>query len=67
METTTIQVTEDVVLLLKKLRDDEGASSYNEALRGVLIKETRPKESLWGYLGKKSMREILHGLRDKDD
>ncbi|MBI4016906.1 MAG: hypothetical protein HY363_04400 [Candidatus Aenigmarchaeota archaeon] len=64
-ETTTIQVTEDVLEILKQVREEEGAPSYNATLRKMLLSR---KESLAGCLGPKlSMKDILKDLRDEED
>jgi len=63
-ETTTIQVTEDVLEILKQIREEQDAPSYNAVLRKVLVH----RESLAGCLGPKlSMKEILKDLRDEED
>ena len=68
---TTIQVDEKTILLLKKLKEELAASSYDEAITKIVIKHIKPKESMAGslgkYFGKLSRREILKGLRDKND
>ncbi len=63
--TTTIQVTEDVLEVLKHVRAEEEAPSYNAALRKILASH---RESLAGCLGPKlSMKDILKDLRDEED
>ena len=63
-ETTTIQVTEDVLEILKQIREEQDAPSYNAVLRKGLVH----RESLAGGLGPKvSMKEILKDLRDEED
>ncbi|MEK6959992.1 MAG: hypothetical protein AABX47_02380 [Nanoarchaeota archaeon] len=65
--TTTIQVTEDVLGMLKRMRDEQKADSYNTALRRVLLGQ-RCGKSMKGFLGKKmKMDDIMRGLRDKED
>lgn len=67
---TTIQVSEHMLMMLKQLKEQERASSYEEALEKSMRK-LRLKESMSGYLGKKygkvSREEILKDLRDKHD
>ena len=63
---TTIQINQSTLELLKKVRDNTQSSSYDEAIKKVILKNIN-KESLYGYLGKKSKKEILKGLRDKSD
>lgn len=62
---TTIQVTEDTVELLKRLREKKQAHSYDEVVGDLARKELSSK-SMWGAGRKKmSMKEILEDLRDK--
>ena len=66
--TTTIQVKEDTLEWLKRLREQYKAESYDEVI-GALIKEkhTLPEWS-FGFLGHvTSRKKILEGLRDKHD
>ncbi|MBI4148477.1 hypothetical protein HY490_04260 [Candidatus Woesearchaeota archaeon] len=63
--TTTIQITEDVLEILKQVREEQGVQSYNAALRKILSSH---QDSLAGFLGPKmSMKEILRDLRDEED
>lgn len=68
--TTTIQLNENTLLLLKKLKEEVEAKSYEEAIKKIIIERTK-KEVMAGYLGKKygklSRKEILKGLRDKNE
>ena len=64
---TTIQVNEDTVDVLKILRDQMNASSYDALIKVLIEKAMKPKKSLWGYGGKKTMKDILKDLRDKSD
>ncbi|OIO42563.1 hypothetical protein COU56_01605 [Candidatus Pacearchaeota archaeon CG10_big_fil_rev_8_21_14_0_10_31_9] len=63
---TTIQINESTLELLKKIKKDLEASSYDEAITKMVINESQ-KESLAGFLGKKSRKDIMGGLRDKHD
>jgi hypothetical protein len=67
---TTIQVNEKTLALLKKLRDEIKAKSYEEAIIKVIVERAK-KDSMAGFLGKKygklSKKEILKDLRDEDD
>lgn len=63
---TTIQVEERTLELLKRLKEHFGASTYNEAIEQMARKGFRQK-SMYGFLGKMSRKEILKGLRDKHD
>lgn len=64
---TTIQVTEETLELLKRMRKAADASSYDELIQTVIKKTTTAHESLYGLLGKKTMKDILRGLRDEHD
>ena len=63
---TTIQINENTLELLKKVRDNTNSASYDEAINKIVLKSLN-KESMFGYLGKKPKRGILNGLRDKND
>lgn len=63
---TTIQVRENTLEVLKKLRRETKSQSYDEAIN-KLVAKTMKKESLAGFLGKKSQMWILKDLRDKND
>ena len=65
--TTTIQVHDDTLELLKLYRKSTKAASYDETIKVMIKKATAPRESLKGFLGKRSMKYILEGLRDKTD
>jgi len=67
---TTIQVNDRTLELLKRLKDELKTQSYEEAINQVILDRTK-KESLGGFLGKRlgkrSTKEILKDLRDKND
>lgn len=63
---TTIQIREHTLARLKNVRNKENAHSYDEIINQLITKQTQ-KESLFGILGKKKRKDILKGLRDKDD
>ncbi len=64
---TTIQITEDTLQMLKRLRQLFHAGSYNEVVV-QLVKHEQARKSMWGAGNKKiSMKHILGGLRDKSD
>ena len=67
---TTIQLNENTLRMLKKLKEEVEAKSYEEVIKKIIMERTK-KESMAGYLGKKygrlSRKEILKGLRDKHD
>ena len=65
--TTTIQVTEETVDVLKLLRGQLKVPSYDALLKILITKAVKPKRSMWGAGGKLSMKEILEDLRDKSD
>ncbi len=62
---TTIQVSDKTLQILKKVKDEVHAKSYEEAIRKLVFERTR--NSLAGYLGKKTTKEIMKDLRDKHD
>jgi len=63
---TTIQVQDNTLLLLKKLKEETKANSYDEAIKNIAIARGK-EESLYGFLGKKDRKWILKDLRDKHD
>ncbi|MEK6867663.1 MAG: hypothetical protein AABX98_02455 [Nanoarchaeota archaeon] len=65
--TTTIQVNEETVNVLKLLRDQFKVPSYDALLKILITKAVKPKKSMWGAGGKLSMKEVLKDLRDKSD
>ena len=67
---TTIQIDEKTLLLLKKLKEELDASSYDEAITKMAIKQRKQKSiagSLKKYMGKDSLKSILNNYRDKND
>jgi hypothetical protein len=68
---TTIQVDEKTILLLKRLKQELEASSYDDAINKIAIKCLKPDRSLAGslkkYVGKLSRDKILNELKDKHD
>lgn len=66
MSTTTIQINEETLELLKKCKNNFKAGSYNEVINTLL--KGGAKRSLYGAMGKeRSMKKILKGLRDERD
>ncbi|MBS3076941.1 hypothetical protein J4233_01585 [Candidatus Pacearchaeota archaeon] len=69
MEKTTIQINTRTLQLLKKLKQELEAKSYEETINKLAIERT--KKSIAGFLGKKygklSRKRILKDLRDEDD
>ncbi len=63
---TTIQISDQTLELLKKVKTDTGSRSYDEAITKMVLNSFK-KESLAGYLGEKPIKHLLHGLRDKND
>lgn len=64
---TTIQVHEDTLEMLKKMRQRTKTASYDETIHEIIKKATAKKESLYGFLGKSTVKHILKGLRDEND
>ena len=62
---TTIQLRSTTVRILKKLREQMGVRSYDEAIQKLVVK--KPRKSFWGAGGSLSMIEIMEELRDKED
>ena len=62
---TTIQIGERTLKILKKVKEDTNSSSYDEAINKIVA--SRANETLAGFLGKKSIKEIMKGLRDEKD
>ena len=63
---TTIQINENTLELLKKVKDNTNSNSYDETINKIILKNIN-KESMFGYLGKKNRKAILKGLRNKND
>ncbi|MEK6925098.1 MAG: hypothetical protein AABW71_02565 [Nanoarchaeota archaeon] len=59
---TTIQVNERTLLLLKKLKEELQASSYEEAIVKVANQRTKVKESMAG-----SLRKYLKGNQKAEE
>ena len=64
---TTIQVNDETVDVMKVLRDQMNVSSYDALIKVLIEKAMKPKKSIWGLGGKKTMKELMNGLRDKSD
>lgn len=67
---TTIQVNERTLELLKKLKQELHAKSYEEAITKVVVQRSKGKSlagSLGKIYGKMSRKEVLKNLRDEDD
>ncbi|MBI2657559.1 hypothetical protein HYX08_02580 [Candidatus Woesearchaeota archaeon] len=63
---TTIQIDERTLEMLKKIKDETEAASYDDAINKI-IADRMKKESLAGYLGRRPVKGILKGLREKHD
>lgn len=67
---TTIQVAEQTLDLLKKVKDETNSDSYDSVITELILQKV-VKGSMAGYLGKflgkKSKKEILINLRDKHE
>ncbi len=67
---TTIQVTETTLELLKKVKEESKAASYDRAIAQIILKRENHGSmagSLGKYLGKQNKVQILAGLRDTHD
>ena len=62
---TTIQIDERTLKILKKVKEETHSYSYDEAIKKIVASQV--KESLAGYLGKKSIKEIMKNSRDEKD
>lgn len=66
---TTIQINEETLLILKKLKRILQTASYDEAIRKVAVKEITPKVSMAGNLKKYfkdySREKMLKELKDE--
>jgi len=67
---TTIQVDEKTLILLRRLKEELNANSYDETIKKLFINQTKKKSmagSLKRYMGKQSLKDILKDLRDEND
>ncbi len=62
---TTIQVQEETLALLKKLRDFSGAKSYDEAVLNVVRKELKPASAYGVLKGKITRKELEAFIREE--
>ena len=65
--TTTIQINRETQDILKRLRETFHAGSYDEVIQMMAQRGVLKSESMYGILGKKSIKSVLKGLRDKND
>ena len=63
---TTIQIDDRTLKILKKIKEETRASSYDDAINKIVNSRLK-EESLAGYLGKRSLKEVLKDLRDKNE
>lgn len=66
MATTTIQVTEETADLLKRYKEQNKLKTYDEAIRTFMSLKAYSRQ-FRGFLGKKGMKYVMEGLRDKKD
>ncbi|HEC56488.1 MAG TPA: hypothetical protein ENI32_01175 [Candidatus Syntrophoarchaeum butanivorans] len=64
---TTIQVSRETLELLRRMKDREGLPSYDSVIQKLIKDAMKSERSAFGMLGKRSMDEILEGLRDEED
>lgn len=67
MSTTTVQVRTETLELLKLFQKAAQTRTYDETINYAISKSAGKTESLYGFLGKKTMKQILKGLRDESD
>ena len=66
--TTTIQVSDATMQMLKKAKERTNSASYDEAIKKLIAGQ--PQESLFGAFAKKkhyTREEMLADLRDEHD
>ncbi|MBI4981011.1 hypothetical protein HZC30_05655 [Candidatus Woesearchaeota archaeon] len=66
MAVTTVQIGDETLELLRKVKKDTHSTSYDEAIRQI-VGWTIKEKSLCGYLGSKPSRQLLKDLRDKHE
>jgi len=64
---TTIQVSEPMLQRLKLAREQFEVETYEELLKVLLKKATKPTKSMYGAGGKIDRDELMKDLRDKSD
>ncbi len=64
--TTTIQIEENTLKILKKIKEETHSSSYDEAINKMVTSRLKD-QSFAGYLGRRPVKEILKGLREKNE
>lgn len=67
-DTTTIQVQQSTKKLLDSLKEAYGVKTYDAVINQLIQKKTKSMHGFLADEGKNiSMKEILKGLRDKND
>lgn len=64
--TTTIQVREETLELLKRYKEQTKAKTYDDVIIGFMSRGDYAKQ-FRGFLGKMNRDELLKDLRDKRD
>lgn len=67
---TTIQVNDETLLILKKLKQMLQTASYDETIRKVAVKEITPKVSMRGSLKKylkkgETVKDLLREMQEE--
>ncbi|MBI2582476.1 hypothetical protein HYV87_05110 [Candidatus Woesearchaeota archaeon] len=64
---TTVQIQDETLELLKKVKEETKSASYDEAIKKIILSTV--KESFAGYLSRPgySSKQIMKDLRDKHD
>ncbi len=62
---TTVQIQDETLELLKKIKVETKSASYDEAIRKIVL--LRVQESFAGYLATGSAKDPYKGVRDKRD
>ncbi len=64
--TTTVQIQDDTLQLLKKVKEETHAQSYDEAIKKIIFFRVREK-SMGGYLSAYASKNTRKDIRDKHD
>ena len=62
---TTVQIQDETLNLLKKVKEETHSSSYDEAIKKIIA--LRVQESFAGYLAAYASKAPYKGVRDKRD
>jgi len=63
---TTVQIQDETLELLKKVKEETKSASYDEAIKKIVVMRVAEK-SLGGYLAAYSSKDNYKGVRDKRD